>query len=100
MKHLLKLSSSAKYNRNKMLLMTQGLCDNCNTEQLVLCLDNIYGYVRICKACCLDFFNGIENNSLKDTDICRSCDNIFEISELIDKKNGKYNTYFRCKECK
>ena len=102
MKHLKKLNGSAKYSRKKMLLITQGLCDNCNIEQSVLCLDssdNEYGYVKICKACCLYYFNGIEHNSLKETNICRGCDNIFEISELVEKKNGKYNTYFRCKEC-
>lgn len=55
MKHLVRLNGFSNYGRHKNLLMTNGLCNNCNTEQIIMCLDSSdleYGYVCICEKMC------------------------------------------------
>lgn len=50
------------------------------------------------KKCALHYFSAFNKNLLEHTDICRACDSICKISELIERK-GKFSSYFRCKEC-
>lgn len=100
-KHIVRLNSSSKYGRSKILLLNYDLCDNCNTEQNVMCLDssdNEYGFVKICKKCILDYFTTFEDNTLLSNKICRNCDMIYKISDFIKVKNPRKD-YEICKEC-
>lgn len=112
------LNNSDDYGINKRVLLQYGLCDNCNEEQNVICFDssdnckncdtkneicfnssdNEYGIVKICQKCVLDYFDKFEDEP--NNKICRSCDNICEITDFVKiKQTRKYSLTEVCKKC-